>query len=264
LLLHPLPSLATVGAAIGFALLFGLRPADPRLWTLGLTMLLAQFSISALNDWADSDRDERAGRVRPLPLGLLARSQALGVAIGCAALAMVFAAGLGRASVVLVTLGIAAGWLYDVGLKVTPLSFLPFAVAFPLLPLWAATVGGRPVGSLGWLLVAGPPLATAIHLGDAVPDRERDAAAGARTLAVALGRPGAELGAGVAVAAGGSLLAAGIWGHHPRAGLALGALGLGAALGYIGLAAFEGGRPLGRWVLAGGALLVAVLALAFS
>ena len=38
-------------------------------------------------------------------------------------------------------------------------------------------------------------LATAIHLADAIPDRDRDREAGLKTLAVALRKPGAEMAA---------------------------------------------------------------------
>jgi 4-hydroxybenzoate polyprenyltransferase len=42
------------------------------------------------------------------------------------------------------------------------------------------------------LFLGGSPLASAIHLADAIPDRDRDGEAGLETLAVALGKPRAE------------------------------------------------------------------------
>ncbi len=259
-LLHPLPSLATTVAAVGFGLFFGLRLQDGRLWRLALTMLLAQFSISALNDWADRARDARAGRARPLPAGLLSPTMAFTTAVACATLAVALAAGFGWRSAGLVVLGIAAGWIYDLGLKATPLSFLPFALAFPLLPLWVGVVAGRFDRSLLWLFAAGMPLATAIHLADAIPDREVDRAGGARTMAVALGRPAAERLAAFALAVGASILGLSLGGTRIAAAGGVWVVGATAAVLYLLAVRREREAQrlrVARWVLVAGAGLAA-------
>src|SRR5258708_37953945 len=112
---------------------------------------------------------------------------------GVAAFLLSTLANFGTVALLLVGVGLACGWAYDLRLKGTPLSFLPFAIAFPLMPFWIGLVAGRPAGSLGVLFLGGSPLAIAIHLADAIPDRDRDRAAGLRTLAVRLGSPGAEM-----------------------------------------------------------------------
>ena len=119
-------------------------------------------------------------------MGRIAAPLALGLAIVFALGALPGALAYGTAGI-LVLLGLGAGWAYDLWLKPTPLSFLPFAIAFPLLPAWVGLVAGRPLPSLAWLFIAGVPLATAIHLADSLPDVELDRAAGLRTLAVQLG-----------------------------------------------------------------------------
>jgi 4-hydroxybenzoate polyprenyltransferase len=63
------------------------------------------------------------------------------------------------------------------------------------MPFWIGVLAGRPLTSLVILFLGGSPLATAIHLADAIPDRDRDRGAGLRTLAVALGKPRAEMAA---------------------------------------------------------------------
>jgi len=194
-LLHPIPSVLTTVAAVAFALIFGIGPRDSRLWWIAAIMLLVQFSISALNEWADADLDQQAGRRRPIPLGLVSPGTALTVAVLCAVGAFLLStlANFGTVSLLLVGTGLASGWAYDLRFKATPLSFLPFAIAFPLMPFWIGLLAGRPASSLGILFIGGSPLAAAIHLADAIPDRDRDRAAGLRTLAVSLGRPGAEM-----------------------------------------------------------------------
>ena len=193
-LLHPIPSTLTTVTAVGFALIFGIGVGDSRLWWIAGIMLLVQFSISALNEWADADLDRQAGRRRPIPLGLVSPSTALTLAALCAIGAFLLStlANLGTVALLLVGIGLGCGWVYDLRLKRTTLSFLPFAVAFPLMPFWIGLLAGRPASSLGILFLGGSPLATAIHLADAIPDRVRDQAAGLKTLAVALGRAGAE------------------------------------------------------------------------
>ena len=196
-LLHPIPSLLTTLASLGFAWIFGIGPRDRRFWWIATIMLLVQFSISALNEWADADLDRRARRQRPIPLGLVSRGAALAIAVVAAvgAFLLCVLADLGPFALLLVGIGTACGWAYDLQLKATPLSVVPFAIAFPLMPFWTGALAARPLSSLVILFLGGSPLAAAIHLADAIPDRDPDRAAGLRTLAVALGTPRAELAA---------------------------------------------------------------------
>jgi len=96
-----------------------------------------------------------------LGLGLGGRHAAVGfgAALG---LAVLFAVGtlpgalaFGASAAFVFFLGLAAGWAYDLGLKRTPLSFLPFAVAFPLLPIWVGLVAGRALPGLLTFFVVG-------------------------------------------------------------------------------------------------------------
>jgi 4-hydroxybenzoate polyprenyltransferase len=263
-LLHPIPSLLTTMAAGGFALVFGIGLGDIRLWWIAAIMLLVQFSISALNEWADADLDRQAGRRRPIPLGLVSKSTALTVAVLCAVAAFLLStlANFGTVALLLVGIGLACGWAYDLRFKGTPLSFLPFAIAFPLMPFWIGLVAGRPAGSLGVLFLGGSPLAIAIHLADAIPDRERDRAAGLRTLAVTVGRPGAEM-----VAAGlllvGTLVSIVLVLHRGSTSVVnLSVVTIAASLLVVSLSSTVSGRrwsaPLGKWMLIAAAVLSAV------
>ena len=80
--------------------------------------------------------------------------------------------------------------LYDAGLKRTALSWLPFAVAFPTLPLWAwagASPGGAIPPQLWWSVPVVAVMVVGIHLADTIPDLQTDAEAGVRGLAHRLG-----------------------------------------------------------------------------
>jgi 4-hydroxybenzoate polyprenyltransferase len=188
-------------------LLFGIPPNELRFWSIGAVMLLMQVSISALNDWADRERD--AGRNRPIPAGLLDSQFVLGLALICgvAAVALAALAGQGILAVALVVTMTFAGWAYDLLLKPTPFSFVPFAIAFPLLPVWVGVLAERSLVSLLVFIFAGVPLSIAVHLADSIPDRDIDRKLGLRTSAVFLGWPLGEIAAGVLLVAGGLIAA---------------------------------------------------------
>src|SRR5206468_3675734 len=249
-LLHPIPSVLTTLAAVGFALVFGLPIDDWRIWWIAAIMLLVQFSISSLNEWADQDLDGLSGRPRPIPLGLLSPGTAVVVAVlfAVAALALSPLSGFGFLAFLLVLLGIACGWAYDLKLKRTALSFLPFAVAFPLVPLWVAMIAGRPLEALGPVLLGGIPLSVSIHLADAIPDRAPDRAAGVNTLAVTLGRPGAEVAAVVLLLLG-TLVSIVVLHRSLSFGLSI----VAVACGYLVLTVGSRTAPayLANWILIG-------------
>jgi 4-hydroxybenzoate polyprenyltransferase len=224
-------------------------------------MLLVQFSISALNEWADADLDRQADRRRPIPLGLLSPGTALTVAVVCAVGAFLLStlANFGTVSLLLVGIGLACGWAYDLRFKATPLSFLPFAIAFPLMPFWIGLLAGRPASTLGILFIGGSPLAAAIHLADAVPDRDRDRAAGLRTLAVSLGRPGAEMVAAGLLLAGTVVSIVLILRRGPSSIAGLSLITIAASLLVVTLSSRVSGNrwsPLvGKWLLIAAAAL---------
>jgi 4-hydroxybenzoate polyprenyltransferase len=189
-LLHPVPSLMTVLAAGAFVLLAarGLPP----LWLLVHLLAIEtamQFSISAFNDYFDRHID--AGREeKPVATGAIPprMAWALGGALGLAALVLALPLGLWVA--VLMAIGLGGGLLYDAGLKYTALSWLPFSIAFPTLPLWA-WAGVHPGGDfpprLWWVIPVAGVLVLGIHLADTIPDIARDTEAGVRGLAHRLG-----------------------------------------------------------------------------
>lgn len=270
-LVHPVPSLLTALAAVGCALLFGIPVRDRRLWWIAAIMLAAQFSISALNEWADADLDARSGRLRPIPLGLVSRRTAAAVAAvsAVAALLMSALAGFGLVAFLVVLLGLVAGWAYDVVLKRTPLSFLPFAVGFPLLPIWVGLVAHRPASSLLIIVIGAVPLAIGIHLADAIPDRDADRDSGVETLAVYLRRPAGEIAAAILVGLGSSLAIALVLQRYGN-GLS-GILFVALALAYLTFTT-TGTRStperwrlmLGKWILIGDALVAGLFLVAVA
>jgi 4-hydroxybenzoate polyprenyltransferase len=157
-----------------------------------------------------------------------------------------FGLALGPATFALAVVGLACAWSYDLWLKGTVWSALPFAVAVPVVPLFGYGAAGRFPAVLWWAWPIGALLAVATHLADALPDVERDRATGVRGLATRLGVGRA---AAVAAVCYGAAVAMALW-----SGLAAGdrpVVVAGAALAVVlGLAAVPAGArgPAGRRV----------------
>jgi 4-hydroxybenzoate polyprenyltransferase len=188
-LLHPGPSLLVTACFVAAAAAARHRLPDPgtTLRLVGI-MLPIQFAIGALNDLCDRDLDRLVKPEKPLASGVLSPAVA-----GAAAL-LGFAVALGMAATFpLPTLPLAAacaasGIAYDLGLKRSVLSWLPFWVGFTCLPL---TAGAAVQHLTVRVALAVPPLALAlalsIQLANAAPDIEADRHGGSAGLAVRLG-----------------------------------------------------------------------------
>lgn len=187
-IIHPFPTLLNVAATAALACIAdGGVPAPLTLATMMLVMLCAQSSIGVTNDIFDRDLDVRAKPWKPLVAGLVSMRSAVVLATGLAAASIALAATLGLAGGALAVLGLGCGLAYDVRLKRTPWSAVPYMLGIPVLPLWVWAVAGdwRPV--LWWLLPLGGLLGLALHLANTLPDIEDDASNGVRGLAHRLG-----------------------------------------------------------------------------
>jgi 4-hydroxybenzoate polyprenyltransferase len=220
---------AVVGATALFGWLAPGTPAWGRFALLLLAMLGGQLAIGALNEFVDRAADAIDQPGKPIPRGAVTPRGALTLTAGGLALMLAAGAPLGPWPFAVLLLGTGCGLAYDLWLKRTPLSWLPYLVALPLVPLWAwLTLDGFEPRLL-WLYPLGALLVVAIHLAQSLPDIEGDRRQGTRGLAVALGRRWTERviwGAGY-TSAGLVALAGWRFGERPLAGiLAAGLTGL--------------------------------------
>jgi len=151
-------------------------------------MLALQASIGAVNDLADIEADRLGKPAKPIPAGLVTPPVALGWAAAALALCLLLAWPSGLATVVVALACVSLGYLYDLRLSRTVLSWLPLALALPLLPVfaWVGATGDVPSGLLTLVplaMVAGGALLVA----NGLVDVERDVLAGKRTVAVRIG-----------------------------------------------------------------------------
>ncbi|MFC4587522.1 UbiA family prenyltransferase [Sphaerisporangium corydalis] len=191
---HPGPTVVVTAA--GCALAAGVGRGAAGTVLVGAAVLSGQLSIGWSNDWIDRARDRAIGRAdKPLSADAVEPRT-----VGTAALAaLALCVPLSLASGVLAGLAhlaaVACGWLYNVRLKSTVASPLPFAVAFGLLPAFV-TLGllGRPWPAW-WALAAGALLGMGAHFANVLPDLPDDLALGVRGLPQRLGPVGARIGA---------------------------------------------------------------------
>jgi protoheme IX farnesyltransferase len=182
---HPEPTVAVTLMAAGLALTTG-RDARGVL-LVAAAVLAGQLSIGWLNDAVDARRDAAVDRAdKPVATGEVS-VRTVGAAAVLAAVACVplsLASGPVAGTVHLVA--VAAGWAYDLGLKSTALSVLPYVVAFGLLPVFV--VLGLPAAVAPWWLpAAGALLGAGAHFANVLPDLDDDAATGVRGLPHRLG-----------------------------------------------------------------------------
>lgn len=185
-LVHPFPSTLDAVVTLALALLAG--AGGGRAALLGAAMLAIQFSIGAVNDIVDAPADARAGRSKPLVDGRVPAGLAKGIAALTGPAGLGLAALAGPAAAVVALMGYGIGLAYDLRLKATPWSWLPYATGIPLLPVfaWIGATGELPVPILvlaGLGVLGGGALAIA----NALADAGRDATSGTATVATALG-----------------------------------------------------------------------------
>ncbi|HLR95185.1 MAG TPA: UbiA family prenyltransferase [Jiangellaceae bacterium] len=184
---HPAPTVAVTTLSVLLAVSAGHVAGAVVL--VCLAVLAGQLCIGWSNDLLDADRDRMVGRADKL---LATRTEArrfvwialTAAAVACAVLSVLTGA---WSTVVHLVLVVGSGLAYNVGLKRTWWSWLPYAIAFGALPsvVWLAL--GPPRAAPLWMMAVGALLGVGAHLLNALPDLDDDAATGVRGLPHRLG-----------------------------------------------------------------------------
>ena len=200
---HPFPSVLDGFVVAAVALLAGAGALTAVAAACAMTLL--QLGIGTVNDVVDAPFDAGRKPGKPIPAGLVPAPVARWVAVALFGAGALLGGTIAPRLVVLSIVVIGIGLAYDLRLKGTAWSWLPFAIGIPILPVYgwlAARPGLEPF--FGVLLPVAVVAGAALALGNALVDTGRDAAAGRSSIAIALG----EGRAGTAVV---GLLAA-VWG----------------------------------------------------
>lgn len=229
-LVHPFPSVLD-GVVVGaVAVLAGAATVDAL--RLGVAMTSLQFGIGATNDIVDAPRDAGHKPGKPIPAGLVGRPTAIAIAAAAFVAGLVLSAVSGPAMLALAAVVIGIGLAYDLVLKGTAWSWVPFAVGIPILPVfgWLGAAGTLPA-VFGLLVPVAVAAGAALAIANALADVERDLAAGAASIATALGsRRAWAIQAGLIVASVAVAVASAVL--------------LGASVGQVALVAGAGLVPL--------------------
>lgn len=238
---HPLPALAVTAIAAGLALSTP-RPLASSL-TAAAAVLAGQLSVGWLNDLVDAPRDALVGRPgKPVAAGEITPAAVRAAVLGSAALALLLSIPSGLPAAGVHTAALASAWAYDLGLKATAASALPYAVSFALLPAFLSMgLPGSPLPP-AWLVAAAACLGCAAHFVNVLPDLADDAATGVRGLPHRLGPSASHAVAAALVLSASALVALGPPG--PPGPLDLAAVPLSAVVLAVG--ALLGRRPGSR------------------
>ncbi|MFF9578791.1 UbiA family prenyltransferase [Streptomyces rubiginosohelvolus] len=248
---HPGPALAVTALACALALGSGLGGSPSALITAAV--LTGQLSVGWCNDAYDARRDARAGRRgKPAADGTVGAGAVWAAATVALAACVPLSLACGVLAGTVHLAAVAAAWLYNLRLKATALSWLPYVAGFGALPAAVAlSVPGGPAPRW-WTVAAGALLGFAAHLADTLPDIAEDRAAGIRGLPHRLGDRGTRLLLPLPLLGATAVLAFGPPGPVDAGGA--------AALALAGAAALAGPALGRRWRKAALAGAVAVAA----
>jgi 4-hydroxybenzoate polyprenyltransferase len=183
---HPEPVLAvTAGAGV---LCYAAGRGASTAWAAA-AVFSGQLFTGWVNDLVDLDRDRAAGRSdKPLVSGEASPRAARLAAVAALLLCVPLSLANGLLAGACHLAAVAAAFAYNLRLKSTPLSILPYAVAFGLLPAFV-TYGLRPpLGPPLWATAAAALLGCGGHFTQVLPDIESDRRLGMRALPDVAGR----------------------------------------------------------------------------
>lgn len=183
---HPGPTALVTVFATAAAAASGVSGAVTA--TLATAVLLGQLSIGWCNDWWDARDDLSTSRPeKPVVQGLVTS----GLLKRCAFVALLICVpvslALGWRGGSAHLAAVASAWSYNLRLKTTLLSWVPFALSFGLLPWFVAlSAAGHPHPAAS-VVVASSLFGVGAHLTNGVKDIEADALTGVRGLPQRLG-----------------------------------------------------------------------------
>jgi 4-hydroxybenzoate polyprenyltransferase len=239
---HAGPTVAVTAVATLLALAAGV--GGGRLVLLCLAVLAGQASIGWSNDWLDAERDRTVARGdKPVVQGVVRPSVLRSCALAAAALAVVLSLLLGPAPGILLLVLVASGWAYNLGLKRTPASLVPYCTGFGALPAGVVAAAPGTPAAPWWLVGAGAALGGAAHFANVAPDVADDLVTGVRGLPHRIGAVPSAVACALLLGTASLLLVLGPAGRPTVAGW----VGLAVTVPAAAVAALAGSVRLRRW-----------------
>lgn len=185
--IHLFPAVMNATAGLVFYLIATDQASAFPAVAVALSIFLVSASVGSMNDFLDVDLDRRTKPEKPIARGDLTPRTAFAISVVSAVAGVVLSAVLGLPAVVVALLVLASGLAYDVWLKGTLWSWVPYGIGIPALPVWGFLAAGKftPVLLLSFPL--GVLISLALYLANTIPDLESDTAYGIKGLAHRLG-----------------------------------------------------------------------------
>lgn len=260
---HPLPTAAVT--AISGCLAVSVDLPAGTVVLLVATIFTGQLSIGWSNDVIDADRDAAVGRTdKPLAVGSVDRRLTMAATVlallATVALSAVLSVLGGVIAALATLLIVVCGWVYNLGMRSTVLSFLPYVVAFGVLPAVATLALPSHPWPAWWAIAAGSMLGVAAHLVNVLPDLRQDALSGIRGLPHRIGATPSTIGAALLMVGAAAALLFGPTGAVPAwRWIAFGVL-LVAGIGTAAVIRRPGSRLLFSMLIVGAAIDVVLFA----
>ncbi|MFF3614974.1 UbiA family prenyltransferase [Streptomyces sp. NPDC002580] len=230
---HPGPAVAVTALTAALAVGAGRGAGGCVLATAAVAT--GQLSVGWCNDAFDARRDIATGRRgKPVADGAIEVPRLWAAAYTALALCVPLSLGCGPTAGAVHLAAVAAAWAYNLRLKATRWSWVPYALAFAALPAFV-TLGlpGHPWPAW-WVVAAGALLGVGAHLGDVLPDIRGDLATGVQGWPQRLGADRARRLLPVPLVIASALLALGPAGRPGgREAVALTLVGLFAVTGTV-------------------------------
>lgn len=254
---HPEPTVAVTAVSTAVAVAAGRGGGAG--W-VAVAVLAGQLSVGWSNDYLDRERDRvSARRDKPVTAGDVP-ARTVGLAAVAAFVAMVpLSFGSGWRAGLVHVVAVVSAWAYNLRLKATVASVLPYVVSFGLLPgLVTLGLPGHPWPP-AWVIIAGGLLGAGAHFANVLPDIEDDLLTGVIGLPHRLGAVRSSVLSGVLLLGASAVLVI-----APRGAISVAALtGLVAATGLVGYGLLDvrraGSRTAFRMALVVAALDVVLL-----
>jgi len=185
--IHLFPAVMNATAGLVFYLIATDQASAFAAVAVALSIFLVSASVGSMNDFLDVDLDRRTRPEKPIARGDLRPRTAFAISVLSAVAGVLLSAALGLPVMVVALLVLASGLAYDVWLKGTLWSWVPYGIGIPALPVWGFLAAGKftPVLLLSFPL--GVLISLALYLANTIPDLEGDTAYGINGLAHRLG-----------------------------------------------------------------------------
>jgi 4-hydroxybenzoate polyprenyltransferase len=178
---HPGPAVAVVALSVLLAVAAGLGAG--RIVLVALAVLAGQLSVGWSNDLVDESRDRAVGRGdKPVAAGQVSSRAVRTACVASVVAVVVLSFACGAWAGVVHLLCVASAWAYNLWLKSTVWSWVPYAVSFGGLVVFVTLAGRPPALPPWWMPVAAGLLGVGAHLLNVLPDLDDDARTGVRGL----------------------------------------------------------------------------------